>query len=288
MTEDTSSDDERRPPALHVGGQGPALVLLHGLGGTWEVWKPVLAALEARHRVIALTLPGHFGGPALAQAGDATVAGMADQVVSTLRAEGIEQAHVAGNSLGGWLSIELARRGFARSVVAFSPAGGWRNEADYRAIATPFRVFYAVVGVVLFLVTWLARFAWLRRALTAQAMAHGERQSPQAFLEALRGMSHTRILPGLLRSMARDGPIAPLDTTVPVTIAWGEHDRVIPHARYGTRFRDCIPNLREAVVADAGHVPMWDNPQQVVEHILCVTAAVDHGSAVVDATREAA
>jgi pimeloyl-ACP methyl ester carboxylesterase len=74
-----------------------------------------------------MTIPGHHGGPAYAGTGDATVAGLADQIVATLRAQGIDQAHVAGFSLGGWLSIELARRRFARSVIAFSPAGGWRD-----------------------------------------------------------------------------------------------------------------------------------------------------------------
>src|SRR5438093_13315188 len=61
------------PSAAHDGGHGPVLVLLHGLGCTWEVWRPVLPALESQHRVIALTLPGHFGGPAFAGSSEATV-----------------------------------------------------------------------------------------------------------------------------------------------------------------------------------------------------------------------
>src|SRR5215204_739105 len=98
------ASEDAAPPASHVGGQGSDLLLLHGLGNTWEVWKPVIPALEAHHRVIALTLPGHHGGPEYAGSGDATIAGLADQVIATLRAEGVAQAHVVGNSLGGWLA----------------------------------------------------------------------------------------------------------------------------------------------------------------------------------------
>ena len=262
--------------AGHHGGPGSTLLLLHGLGATCHVWSPVLPALEARHRVIALNLPGHCGGPEFMGHGDATVAALADQLISTLRALGIEQAHVAGNSLGGWLALELARRGFARSVVAFSPAGGWRSDEDYRAVALPFRIFYALVGLIHFLVRPLARFAWLRRALSRQGMEHGERQSPQEFLDGLRAAAKTRVFLGLLRTMGRDGPAAPLPMgKVPITIAWGEHDRVIPYARYGAAFRERIRGLRESVVAGAGHVPMWDNPEQVAAQILAVTSAVD-------------
>ena len=67
MSNHNPAHDGMQPSAVHDGGHGSALVLLHGLGGTWEVWRPVLPALEARHRVIALTLPGHFGGPAFAE-----------------------------------------------------------------------------------------------------------------------------------------------------------------------------------------------------------------------------
>lgn len=118
MTIDTSPQID-----VHDEGSGPALVLLHGLGGTWHIWKPVIAMLGKRYRIIAPTLPGHCNGPVLPAHAEATVAAMAETLIATLRARGVESAHVAGNSLGGWLALELARRGFARSVVAFSPAG---------------------------------------------------------------------------------------------------------------------------------------------------------------------
>lgn len=276
--------DDATPAPSHVGGQGSDLVLLHGLGGTWEVWKPVIPGLEARHRVIALTLPGHYGGPDYRGDGDASVAGLADQLIETLRAQSITQAHVAGNSLGGWLAIELARRGFARSVTAFSPAGGWRSDDDYRAISIRFRIAYALIGVILFVATLFSNSTWLRKVLTKQTMEHGERLSAADFLGALKAMAKTRIFRALLRTMGRDGPVAPLDPgRVPVRVAWGGCDAVIPYRRYGELFGERIVGVEETTVEGVGHVPMLDEPARVTASILDVTTRVDaaavHGPA---------
>ena len=185
-------------------------------------------------------------------------------------------AHVAGNSLGGWLSIELARRGFARSVTAFSPAGGWRTDEDYRAVSTPFRIFYALVGVILFVTRLFAGAAWLRKALTRQMMEHGERLAAADFLGMLRAMAKTRVLRGLLRTMARDGPVAPLDAgSVPIRIAWGGCDAVIPYPRYGEPFVERIHGAEATTVPGVGHVPMYDDPARIVANILDVTSRVD-------------
>lgn len=268
--------DTETPAPAHVAGQGSPLVLLHGLGGTWEIWKPVLAALEAKHRVIALTLPGHHGGPEYAGSGQASVAGLADQLVAMLRAQGVERPHIAGNSLGGWLAVELARRGFARSVTALSPAGAWRSDADYRAIATPFRIFYAIVGLILFLVRPFAGSAWLRKTLLRQTMQHGERLSAGEFLGMLRAMAKTPILRPLLGTMGRDGPVAPLEAgAVPIRIAWGGADQVIPFPKYGQPFVERVRGSQATTVVGVGHVPMFDDPAQVAATILEVTGRAD-------------
>lgn len=276
MTRTFAPNGTTVPPPTHVGGQGFPLVLLHGICGTWEIWKPVIPALEARHRVIAMTIPGHHGGPACSGSGDATVASLADQIVEILRAQGIERAHVAGYSFGGWPSIELARRGFARSVVVFSPAGGWRSDHDYAVIARSFRIFYELVDVVRFLLAPVARLGWIRKVLASQAMEHAERVPYAEFGVFLRAMSNTIILPGLLRSMGRDGPVAILQPdNIPIRIAWCGCDRVIPFRRYGEPFVERIHGAEVIMLPDVGHVPIYDDPEQVIAHILSVTASVD-------------
>lgn len=264
------------PPPWHIGGDGSPLVLLHGLGGTWEAWKPVLPALEAAHRVIALTLPGHHGGAPFSGIGDATVAALADQVVAMLSAQGVRSAHVAGNSLGGWLALELARRGVARSVTALSPAGGWKTDADYRSIARTFSLAYALIGNTQGLFSSVAGSSSMRGLLTRQMMQHGDRLPRTDFLAIFRALARTSIFKGLLRSMASTGPFQPLPAgSPPIVIAWCERDQVIPYARYGVAFRECIQGVREAVIPGAGHVPMWDNPASVAETILALTYEVD-------------
>jgi pimeloyl-ACP methyl ester carboxylesterase len=261
------------PVMYDSGGSRPVLVLLHGLGGTWHIWKPLLGLLEARHRVIALTLPGHRGGPRYEGPGKASVDGLAEQVIASLNARGIWQAHVAGNSLGGWLAIELARRGFARSVVALSPAGGWNTAADFREIARSFRLIYLLLPLILVL-TWLfLGFAACRRALGRKTMEHGERMPAQDFRDSLRAMAGATVLPQLLDTMGRDGPVAPFRPDVPVTIAWSGCDRVIPFARYGVPYLQRVEGAHGVILEGVGHVPMYDDPPRVAAQILALSSA---------------
>ncbi len=112
----------------HRGGCGSPLVCLHGFSDTWRLWELVLPMLERRHDVLASTLPGHAGGPELAGEVSATL--IPDAVERAMDEAGFETAHIAGNSLGGLVALELAARGRARSVVAFAPAGGWASDDE--------------------------------------------------------------------------------------------------------------------------------------------------------------
>ena len=117
----------------HRGGSGPPLVCLHGFADTWRTWELVLPALERRHEVLALTLAGHAGGPAIqGEIGDAV---LVDAVAHAMDAAGFELAHLAGDSLGGFVALQLAARGRAKTVVAFAPAGGWpHGDEPYQSL----------------------------------------------------------------------------------------------------------------------------------------------------------
>ena len=104
-------------------GAGEPLVAIHGIGSCWQVWKPVLPALEARHDTLSLSLPGY--GCSAPVAGEPTVPALVDAVEEAMDAVGWDSAHIVGNSMGGWIAAELAARGRARTVVAISPAGMW-------------------------------------------------------------------------------------------------------------------------------------------------------------------
>jgi pimeloyl-ACP methyl ester carboxylesterase len=110
-------------------GHGTPLVLLHPLFGSWRTWQPVLGPLTAHHEVFAPTLAGHRGGPELPP-GPAPLSVFVDHVERDLDAAGFDTVHTAGNSLGGRVAVELARRGRARSVTAFSPGCTRRTWPD--------------------------------------------------------------------------------------------------------------------------------------------------------------
>src|ERR1700727_3489139 len=105
------------------GGRSPML-LIHGFAGTPATWTPLLPALEQHHDVLAPTLLGHYGGPGYLAGSPATPAAMADALERDMDSAGFQQAHLVGNSLGGWLALELAVRGRALSTTALAPAGG--------------------------------------------------------------------------------------------------------------------------------------------------------------------
>ena len=114
-------------PALYRAGAGEPLVLVHGFTATWRCWLPVLPFLVPRFDVIAPTLHGHDGGPSAPRTAH-SIADAADHFELLLDELGVGDAHFAGNSMGGALSLEMAKRGRARSVVAISPGGGWAED----------------------------------------------------------------------------------------------------------------------------------------------------------------
>jgi pimeloyl-ACP methyl ester carboxylesterase len=263
------------PTDSYEGGKGPPLVLLHGIGGSWRIWRPVIPMLERRHRIYAPTLPGHLGGEPWPWDSEATVYGIVDKLAEDFAQRGIDRPHVVGNSLGGWIALELARRNIPASVTALSPAGAWRNDRHYQAVARPFRIAHALMPLLIPLVRPLLGIAAVRRSLNAQAMEHGDRVPRDEMLHAMRSLGGTRILPQLLATMGRKGPIKPLvGIHCPITIAWGEHDKVIPFETYGAPMLAAAPGAVAATLAGCGHVPMYDAPEMVAALILTITTTV--------------
>src|SRR5262245_43055610 len=105
------------------GGCGQPLVLIHGIGHTWRGWRPMLPPLEQRCDVLAVDLPGCGRSEPFPAGIDSTPEALADAVEDEMARAGFDRAHIAGNSLGGWIALELARRGRADTVTAISPAG---------------------------------------------------------------------------------------------------------------------------------------------------------------------
>lgn len=248
------------------------LVLIHGFSATHEAWAPVLPGLERHHDLLPVRLAGHCGGEPI---DDPTTAKLADAIAKDMDAAGYETAHLAGNSLGGWLALELARRGRARSVVAFSPGGGWeRGSKEERRVRLLFRRTHASLRVGGPLADFLASRPGLRKLALRDALAHPERMPPRAAAATIRGAAECPAYIPLLNAIFRDGREADFtDVDVPVRVAWGTKDRILPFPRYWEPLRRALPPHTELVeLPGLGHVPMWDDPELVARTVLEVTA----------------
>lgn len=227
-------------------------MLLHGIGGSWRQWSPLLPMLESACEVFALDLPG-FGESAPRVRVPATIAGHADAVEAELDAAGLASVHLVGNSSGGWLALELARRGRARTVVALSPAGMWTPREDTYRYFVLLSAHYAakLISRVPALTRTPAR-RWLLNWWLF--MARPGRWSAEQAAEQLRALggapSYTEFL-----SWTRGRRVEGLgDVACPVLIAWGSRDLLLPR-RQAARFVRELPTGSFDCYAASGTCP---------------------------------
>ena len=259
----------------HRGGSGSPLLLLHGIAVTWRTWKPVLPMLERHHDVIAPTLLGHSGAAPLADDVVPSVDALVEGVIGELDRLGLDTVHVAGNSLGGWLALELARRGRARSVVAFSPGGAFGSNFRITAMLTAMRLGLDAMETFGDRLERLALTPRGRRVLLYTQVAHPERFEPAELIADIRAIRNAPVLRPLFRVLT-DHPMRELaDPGCPVRVVWPRKDRILPFRHCGAPAMEKLPTAELIRLDDAGHVPMVDNPEAVSRLIMEITAEVD-------------
>ena len=247
-------------------GQGPPLLLLHGIGHHWQGWRPVIELLSSEFDVIACDSPG-FGRSAPLPAGiEPTITSYADSFEWFLAELGLERPHVAGNSMGGAIALELARRRAVSSVTALSPAGFWTPaertfcQLSLSALANmpaPARGAFEAAArtkagrIALFSQT----FGYPARLPAEEAIATlRDAWASPSFADALRSFdSYTFEKPEQLRN-------------TPLTIAWGIRDKLLPYRLQAPRARDLLPWATHLTLG-AGHVPYYDDPAAVATAI---------------------
>jgi pimeloyl-ACP methyl ester carboxylesterase len=246
----------------HRRGTGSPIVLVHGIGSRWQVWTPLLDRLAAGHDVIALDLPGFGGTPPDGRPG--SVPHLADRVAAFLAETGVRRPAIGGSSLGGGVALELARRGVARSVVAFSPVGFCTAaEARWcRAVVTAARAGGTALGPALprLLDTRAGRVALCGIFYGKPAgLPPGECADDARALIAAPGFAAAR------RALGEWRLTSPPD--VPVTIAWGDRDLVLPFRQAG-RARRVLPEARHVRLTGCGHLPFPDDPETCARLLL--------------------
>lgn len=240
-------------------GSGEPLVLLHGVMGSERMWRDVAPLLAADYEVIALTALGHAGGPPALQrpAGYRDVLDAAERQLGELS---LDRAHLVGNSMGGWIALDLARRGRALSVCAISPAGMWspggasRSRARLRQGLRMGRLTRPALPI-------LYRSQSIRQFALRNIAANGASVPRDRVLRLTDDMLGCQIAEDML---ATDQWFAPLDPVpCPITIAWCQLDRIFPESEFGARAQERVPGARYVGLSNVGHVPMLDDPELV-------------------------
>ncbi|KAA0092129.1 alpha/beta hydrolase [Mycolicibacterium sp. P1-18] len=228
-------------------------------------WDGVVPQLADRFDLIVPTATGHRGGPAME--GRPTIEALVDATEALLDERGLATVHVAGNSMGGWIAVELARRGRARSVCAFSPAGFWTAGARDETHATDtLRRTLRLAAATRFVAPAALGLPLVRRLAMRDVAERADRLSRRQAVESTRDLLGCDAAHDLLGTTEQ---VQPLGATCPITIAWAGRDRIFPPEINGAVARERIPHAHFVVLDRVGHVPMIDDPA------LCARTIVD-------------
>lgn len=254
--------------AYERAGAGPPLILIHGLGATRAIWRPQIEQLAQERDVIAIDMPGFGESPMLRETPTPWALGAA---ITRMCAEiGVSRPHVAGNSLGGWVALEVAKTGEAASVCLISPAGLWRRPLGPRKVDSR---------------------KWARRLRPLIGLAARNRSAREAMLRTTVGKPENvpladarELIDSWISAPGYDAANAEMRryvcedldrVAVPTTIAWGELDRLVGPPRPERR----PPNSRFIELKDCGHTPNWDAPQRIGELLLETSVGEDDARA---------
>lgn len=248
------------------GGRGQPLLLIHGIGSRWQIFEPVLPRLEAEREVVAVDLPGFGASPMPPPGTPPGAQSLAWLVAEFLEEIGVDQPHAAGNSLGGWIALELAKRGRVRSATALSPAG-FHNDREgifqRASMATTKRACRLIAPYA----DRLMRPRGARAVFTSQYFAHPTRIPADDAADNVRALAAAPWFDETLRTITKKRFSDGEQIKVPVTIAWGERDRLLL-PRQARRARRLVPTARMVTLRGCGHAPMPDDPEQVARVLL--------------------
>ncbi|MGX1914712.1 alpha/beta fold hydrolase [Streptomyces phaeochromogenes] len=247
-------------------GSGEPLLLLHGIGHHRQAWDPVVDILAAERDVIAVDLPGFGESPALPDGLAHDLPTMNAALSGLCEALELDRPHVAGNSLGGLLALELGREKLVRSVTALSPAGFWSPVERRYAFGLLQAMRAAARSMPLPMVERLSRSAAGRTVLTSSIYARPGRRSPEAVVAETLALANAQ---GFAETLRAGGSVQFSDDVpgLPVTVAWGTRDRILVR-RQGIRAKQVIPRARLVRLPGCGHVPMNDDPALVARVVL--------------------
>jgi pimeloyl-ACP methyl ester carboxylesterase len=250
----------------HRQGEGPPLVLLHGIGHHWQAWRPVIDLLAGDFDVIACDSPGFGRSAPLPSTMDPTITSYADAFEWFFAELGLQRPHLAGNSMGGAIGLELARRRAVGSVTALSPAGFWTGP-ERRFCQISLGALGSTPKGLRPIIERAAKTRAGRAALFSQTFGYPARLPVEEAVGTMRDAWASPAFVGALRAFDSYSFKRPEDLRhTPVTIAWGERDRLLPYRLQAPRARAMMPWATHLTLG-AGHVPYYDDPAAVASAI---------------------
>jgi pimeloyl-ACP methyl ester carboxylesterase len=245
-------------------GEGPPLLFVHGLAGSWQNWLEQLAVFASGHRVIALDLPGFGYSPMPREA--ISISAYARVLDGLLGELGVSAAAVVGNSMGGFISAELAITAPQRvERLVLISAAGLSTYGNPRALRS-MPIFRRLQRTVTAYGAWtaaksdiVARRPRLRDATLGLVFAHPGRLPAPLAAEQLRGAGKPGFVDALEANLNYDFRERLPEIACPTLIVWGDSDRIIP-VRDADLYEQLIPDSRKVIFKDTGHVTMMERP----------------------------
>ena len=241
---------------------------IHGFTDTWRTWELALPTLERDHDVLAPTLAGHAGGPPIEGAVGHAV--LADAVEKAMDDAGFTTAHIAGNSLGGHVALQLAARGRAESVVALAPAGGWAvGDESFRDLLAAQRTLVELARAAAPHADAIVASADGRRRATEMIVESFEHIPPDLIAHQIRGVAACEAADVLLDYALGEGwSLEAERIACPVRVVWGTEDKRLPWPSAAARYRDdWLPHADWVVLDGVGHCPQLEIPLETAELI---------------------
>lgn len=244
----------------------PALVLVHGLGSAGSIWKSLLPELTKDFTVYAIDLPGHGEAPLIGETGFEPQS-LAQSIVDLMESSyGIQEFHVAGNSLGGWIALEMAAVAPDRvkSVTALAPAGLWHEGPTQKL--PPSLDARILAKISQFFMPLAYRLPPLK-ALGYRKITHLWRElSYESCRDSVVAMAQSRGYKHLWRGLRGQKFESPIPSSVEVAIVFGDHDLTLPET--GAQERSVAPaHANWIIVENCAHVIMWNFPTLTVDYI---------------------